>query len=321
MELTKDDEKARRICSLALEFMNAKSPISSTAIAREFYPGVSQDSFRRAFARDRESLAACGIVIEELRNAGTDSSWVANEGLSFANGTEIDAFDAAVLDITCRTLLDEPGFPFAEDLRFALAKINRAFAEATSAPRDSDRRENRQLSCLRSCMIAGHAAHITYVDAKGNKSERLIAPYGFFDLREEIYLVAPRIGDDSLVLDDSMRVYNVSRMKKTQEVPGVTFQIPEDFSPRDWCYLPFQLGPSIGDATFEVPREQVEELRRHTIARGSFATEGNRTFFTTFMSSLDDAASWAISQGIVPVAPEELCFTWNTMLKGVLARG
>ena len=59
MRLTKDDERARRICSLAIEFMNARAPIASSALAARYYPELSADSFRRAFSRDRALLAAC----------------------------------------------------------------------------------------------------------------------------------------------------------------------------------------------------------------------------------------------------------------------
>jgi len=61
-ELNDDDEKARRILSLALEFMNTGQAISSTRIAQDIYPGLSPTPFERrsrATARTFVTSASC----------------------------------------------------------------------------------------------------------------------------------------------------------------------------------------------------------------------------------------------------------------------
>ena len=104
MRLTRDDERARRICSLALDFMNSSSPLRSSEIARAHYPGLSADSFRRAFSRDRSVLASCGVVVVERRVPGEESLWEADRARSFARGAELSATEAATLELACRPL-------------------------------------------------------------------------------------------------------------------------------------------------------------------------------------------------------------------------
>ena len=123
MELTRDDERARRICSLALDFMNATGPLSSSDIARTHYPELSSDSFRRAFSRDREMLAACGVVVRDRKGPSGESLWEADDERSFARGAELSPTDAAALEVSCRPLVEDPSFPLADSLRYALAKL------------------------------------------------------------------------------------------------------------------------------------------------------------------------------------------------------
>lgn len=319
VKLTKDDEKARRICSLALEFMNARAPVPSEAIAAAFYPDLSPDSFRRAFARDRRMLEECGIAVEERPSPGSSSSWAVDEGRSFARGAELDAVDALALEVACRPLLDEAGFPLSCDLRFALAKLNRAFAETDpSAPAGPARRESRQLAALRSCLVSQRAARVTYVDASGVESRRLLAPYGFFELRGVLYLVAARLDDGGSPIEGGIRTYRVERFSSVEEAGEHAFEVPEGFDVASWRRLPFQMGPTVATALFEVPEESADELVRATLGQGELARKGNALLWSVPTSSLEAAASWAVAHGLHPRAPQGLVSAWRHVLEGVL---
>lgn len=318
MRLTRDDERARRICSLAIGFMNASSPVPSSAIARDFYPGLSADSFRRAFSRDRAALAACGVLVEETRAAGGESSWSADAG-SFAQGAELAPLEAAALDMACQPLLEDPGFPLTDELRLALAKLTRAFAEEAVVS-SAARGETRAFATLRSCLLDRRAARISYTDARGRSSERVIAPYGLFELRGERYLVAGRVGEDGRVADGGTRTYRLDRVGAAEELPGVAFDIPRDFSVDDWRRLPFQMGERSLTAVFDVPPEREDDLRRAARGQGELSRDADgRLVWTVWASSADDAASWAVAQGIRPVGPVGLVRSWRRVLEGVLA--
>ena len=317
MRLTRDDERARRICSLALDFMNAETPLSSSEIARDHYPGLSPDSFRRAFARDREMLAACGVSVVELRRAGGESSWKADEGLSFAHGAELRASDAAALELACAPLVADPSFPLAGDLRLALAKVSRTFSETLAVGRVRTPGASRALGTLRSCLTRGVAALATYVDARGERSERALAPYGFFGLRGCLYLVAARLDDAGSPVEGGIRTYRVDRFMDVRPLEDVRFSVPEDFSVEDWRKLPFQMGPTALVARLSVGQDREGDLRRAAGSQGTFARAGGSLVWTVAVSDAAAAARWAVAMGVRPLGPDELVSLWRGVLEGV----
>jgi len=315
-ELNDDDEKARRVLSLALEFMNARQAISSTRIARDIYPELSPDSFRKAFLRDRKSLCDIGIALVGEKGPGEDVCWSANSETSFAQGADLDVKDALVMDIACQPILGDPEFPLRDELRFALAKIDTAFGDITYPAGSRVLHDDRVVSALRSCAHACHAARITYTDAAGKRSERLVAPYGFYGMRGSLYMVAPLV-EGGLVVAGSVRVYNVSRVKAATEEPGTSFSVPQDFSVEDYRRLPFQFGPTACVATFEAPACSAQEVEALSLGRGCFVVNENAVAWTVDVSDVGDAASWAIASGVRPTAPRELVDEWRKRLEEV----
>lgn len=318
MAHTRDDERARRICSLALEFMNAASPVPSSTIARSFYPDLSSDSFRRAFSRDREALAICGISVRELPQPTGESLWAVDAD-NFAGGTELSPLEAAALEVACRPLLEDPGFPLSDELLLALAKLTRAFAEAPARAMPL-RAESRVFSTLRGCLMDGVPVRISYVDTKGVPSERTIAPYGFFELRSVRYIVAgtlpTKVGEEPQI-----RTYRVDRVRSSHAVEGERFSVPADFSVDDWRRLPFQLGETRATALFEVPQEHEDAARRAAGGQGTFLEHDGKLLWSVDVSALADAASWAVAHGILPVEPPELVKLWKGTLEGVVSHG
>lgn len=300
MELTQSDERARRICSLALAFMNASAPLASSEIARDYYPGLAKKSFQRAFARDREALLACGIRVVEKDSGPSESEWTADSQVSFATGPELTPGEAAALAVACRPLLADPGFPMADELRFALAKLGRAFAEPVAVS-NKPAKPSPAVKTLRSCLLAQHAARVTYTDAKGRDSERVLAPYGFFALRDALYLVAARLDcSEDAGRSQEPHTYRVDRIREAVELGDRPYSIPTDFCVEDFRRLPFQLGEKVCSGVFES-------------AAGERAAYG--------VSSITDAASWAVAEGLRPIEPPELVDAWKRVLEGVLEDG
>jgi proteasome accessory factor B len=159
---------------------------------------------------------------------------------------------------------------------------------------------------------------MTYTDAAGKKTERLVAPYGFYGMRGSLYMVAPSIDDGSAV-EGSIRVYNVSRVDAANEDPETIFSVPKDFSVGDYRRLPFQFGPTTCVAAFEAPACSVQELEGVTLGRGRLVVGKNAVVWTVDVSDVGDAASWAIASGIRPTAPRELVDEWRKRLEKVSA--
>ena len=138
------------------------------------------------------------------------------------------------------------------------------------------------------------------------------------------------------VIEGSAHTYRIDRVRRASKVVGPSFEIPEDFDVRDWQKLPFQIGPVTCDGVFAVPVQAAQEFSKVTLGKGTFLepddTLGANEVATTShspasllwrieISSLDDAASWAIAEDITPIAPSELVSAWRSKLKGVVAYG
>jgi hypothetical protein len=100
-------------------------------------------------------------------------------------------------------------------------------------------------------MTAGHAAKVVYQKPDGTKISRVLAPYGFFFLHGNTYMVAARAADD-VVEGEPPHTYNLNRVLSAQEIPKLRFVRPVDFDVRDFIILPFQMGPARYVATFEL---------------------------------------------------------------------
>lgn len=322
MRVTRDDERARRICSLALAFMNASAPLPSSAVARDFYPNLSTDSFRRAFSRDRTVLAACGINVVELPQGDRESLWSTDEASSFAQGPELSSAEAAALEVACRPLVDDSTFPLADDLRYALAKLSRTFSETlmvASAPHSA---ASRALQTIQSCMASRTAVQAVYVNARDERAERTLAPYAFFSLRGSLYLVAASVTADAPdAAPGSIKTYRVDRFEDAKPLKDRHFSVPEDFCVEDWKHLPFQMGEPITTARFHVPADRERDVRRAAGAQGTFSFQGDQLIWSVPVHDIPAAARWAIAMGINPLDPEPLVAAWNDTLEEVLHRG
>ncbi len=83
--------------------------------------------------------------------------------------------------------------------------------------------------------------------------------------------------------------------------------------------LPFQLGPIACEATFEVPAAETSEIERLSMGRGRFSVGENNVTWTVDASNVGDTASWAIANGLRPVAPKELVDEWSARLERAIA--
>lgn len=313
-EPTADERSARRTLSVAIALINAASPLSTTELRRDLYPDLSDAAFRKAFQRDRVRLAASGVVVEPSGERGGEQTWRINESLSFVRENPLTPEDALVLDCMLLPLAIEPNYPFAQDLRLALTKIDRSFGDATSTfLSPSARRGSNALTKLEECMVRGHGVKVGYRRADGTTTERILLPYGLFVLRDRTYLVACEATGDGNPIGDP-HTYLVSRIGSIRELARTSYVIPPDFDVRDFVLPPYQIGPTRYTATFQVPRNRAADLRERLGDRGSWIPKGDHLVLSTDVSSEFAAATWAISQGVRPLYPNSLVQAWHERL-------
>ncbi len=321
--LNANDREARRLLELAIAFDNATHPMTSTEVNTKYYPDLSAESFRKAFIRDRRKLALCGLVIKRTNKQPDEPLWVADAEASFAPANALTQKEALVLDLACAPLASDPSFPYGNDLRMALTKIDRSFSGASMA-RISPKAKQRStlLTKIESCFTHQHAANITYDKADGARIERTVGVMGFFTLRRNTYFVGQTLSKGGVPVTGQVRTYRLSRLASVSELAKVSYVVPPDFDVDDYKRLPFQLGDTTCVGRMRTPVPVPADMRALIHQYGSNITSNDDCI--TWECEISDvalAASWCIAGRTMPLQPQELVCAWRTTLEGVLQDG
>lgn len=294
-EPTADEVTCRRVLSLAIALTNSHRPRTTSELRHEYYQGLTDGAFKKAFKRDRDRLASAGITIRAVEGAGTESAWAIDEDASFAPEGAISPDDALALDFLFLPIASDPAFPYAADLRVALAKIDRAFDGTSTAVVPKEARDrNAFLNRIEDCLRRRCAIRIDYTKADGTEIQRTLAPYGLFYLNGHTYLVAARAGSDTDE-GEPAHTYNVDRVTKLTEMTKIGYQIPIDFDVNDFAKLPFQLGK--------------------TKYIGVFSDDNKGITLEYEVADEEVAGAWAIAEGYRPLEPESLVASWRKRLE------
>ena len=267
VKVNETDLEAQRILAIAIALINAKRPLPTSYFYDNFYPGRDDEVRRKSFQRDRYRLARCGLVVKRDVSAGA-AAW-AIDRTSLAQPNALTPTEALTIDVALLPFASEPSFPYAEDLRMALSKIDRSFSEVTVARLHQRAcRRSRAQELVERCLSARHALRITYVKANDTQVERTVGVCGLFSLRGVSYMVAVRLetGQEAT----PAHTYNIDRIVKASELSRLTYDIPSDFEVRDYIKLPFQIGHESYLARFRIPKQLLHEFRSETRGRGDF---------------------------------------------------
>lgn len=315
LNMTSDDQRAARVLTLAVKFFGATLPIPASTINADLYPDLDSASFSRQFLRDRELLASFGIVIREVESFDNDTRWQVDESSSYVQGEGLGTKDACMLYVLCHDMAFDQAFPYRDELRMALAKISRMYRGSFIPHTDTTTpAQHKLLAVLVSCMSNRHGVAVSYTDAQGTTSNRTLALLGSFGLRGNTYFVASRVKNDGTLVPDSVRTYRLDRFQKARELPTCSYQVPLDFAVSDYERLPFQMGDTIGTARFAIPSVLGKQLARALATHGQTHDEPGESVWEVAYSDVTAAAAWAVGSGISPIAPDELCAAWQTVL-------
>ncbi|MBQ6394859.1 MAG: WYL domain-containing protein [Atopobiaceae bacterium] len=314
-----NERRAIRITALATAFANASAPLATARIMHDFYADLSDSNAEKTFQRDRLMLAMTGIHVESVTNAYGEPAWRLSDR-SLAQVSALSPSDASVLRLICRRFLGDPSFPYPGELQMALAKIDRSFDAVIPVTPVSVLEPSEELVNLRAAWEAKRAVDVEYVDAKGARSERRIAPYGFFSLSGHLYVVCDGLDEEGRA-QNRIRTFRTDRFAKVSKPLDVGYVIPEDFFVDDYRLLPFQIGETQLDISFSVPDEQLDRTRRITLGKGDWSRAESGSVWTVPCSDVDAAVRWAVLNGLVPNAPQSFVDAWRGSLEEVLAHG
>lgn len=241
-----------RLVNLTLTLAEARGSISGEEIRRTVtgYPADSDEAaFKRMLERDKDTLRAAGLVIEadELGNYRLD------QAATYVSPITLAPAKAAVVRTVALAMLDDPSFPFVDDLRLTLLKLSaevdtagpsaappKPSAISTLADEDPER-QGALAAQLASAVSARKRASFAYTNSLGFSAPHTIEPYGLFVHGGRWYLVG-RDADK-----DDVRTYAVARIAELKVNPAAPktqdFERPADFDLASFIRLPFQYGP------------------------------------------------------------------------------
>lgn len=266
-------DPVERIVNLALYFADAKGPVTAEKI-RSQVAGYPEDqdavAFGRMLERDKDELRRSGftIVFDDATQV-----YSLDRSATFSATLELSGEEAAAITAAGSALVDDPSFPFAADLRLALAKIGTALdsGDVSAAILLADEDPARQASFvadLADAAVRGKTARFGYTNSHGASAPHEVDPYGLFLHDGRWYLVA---SDRAL---DEVRTYAVARMTDLSINPSAPktpdFERPADFEVAGFIRLPFQYGPASEafDAVLRFPEGHEWRTRSLTAGQG-----------------------------------------------------
>jgi proteasome accessory factor B len=310
-------DPAERLVNLALFLDAAREPVSAAQVQAQVagYPsGQTETAFLRMFERDKEDLLSAGLVLEVVRSGDTERYRLDREA-TFSGELALEPEEAVLLRTAGAAMLGDPSFPFAQDLRMALAKITAASGDydEPAAPvisllaDESPAVQAEAVAALARALSARKLVSFGYTNLEGRRAGRQVEPLGVFAREGRWYLV----GHDRDA--DGMRVFAVARMTdlvaNTVKPKSPDFEARGDFDIREWMALPFQWGPGRVATLLRFSGPVASRARGLASGQGTLETQADGTVLWRVGASDPRAlAAWAIANGpgIQVLEPDEV---------------
>jgi proteasome accessory factor B len=300
-------DPAERLVNLALFIAAAPEPVTAARVQAQVagYPeGQAEGAFLRMFERDKEDLLAAGIALEVTRS-GESEAYRLDRGATFAGELVLTPEEAVLVRAAGSAMLADPSFPFAADLRLALAKVSAAAGDAPSvapAPTaaltaDEDpRAQARAVAEAAAAIAARKIVTFDYTNVSGYSAARTVEPYGVFAREGRWYLV----GRDRDA--DGMRVFAVTRVEDLSANPvkpkSPDFDPPETFDIAAWMLLPFQYGPDRVEARLCFTGPAAARASALACGQGTLTpTEDGSVRWLVDAADARALAGWAVEHG------------------------
>jgi proteasome accessory factor B len=219
--------RIERLINLIAALLDSPRPMTAEEIRRRIagYDQPTDEAFRRAFERDKESLRSMGVPIE-MRSTDPFSeqmdAYTIPRHRYYLPQLDLEDDEVAALRIASEILLG-PG----ERAGAALLKLSLDAPPSHAGTRlvwGADlAAEQPLLAVLYEAVTQGRVVGFDYTTATGAGARRLLEPYRLLHRNGHWYVV----GRDRQ--RNAIRAFRVSRMKPKVTLSDEGFQIPEDF--------------------------------------------------------------------------------------------
>lgn len=302
-------DATERLVNLAFFLAHASEPVKAEQVRAEVYGYPADqpfDAFIRMFERDKDLLREAGLVL----HSDAEGHYRLDPSATYAQSISLTTDEAAAIRAVGVAMLEDPAFPFHDDLRFALAKLATAGASPGAVPLqapalvavaaladENPEQQGADVAALDSAVSARKTAEFDYTNNLGDHKHHVIEPYGLFARDGRWYLV----GRDTAL--DQVRVYTISRMERlsvnSAKMATPDFERPADFDVARFIGLPFQYGPGPAfDAVIEIAEEHA--WRADLLAAGKGEVERGSdgvVRWTVSARSEERLLSWVIENG------------------------
>jgi predicted DNA-binding transcriptional regulator YafY len=267
---------------------------------------MKSDSAKKALRRDMGTLRSFGVVINKEQRDG--QSWWSVSDDTWADPDALSEHDAILLDLRCRSLLNDPTFEYRDELATACARLRGRQALVIQA---AEGMRGHAASSTTGMLLEACAnsleCKVTYQKANGEVDNRTIQPLASFVLREHTYFVASISGSE-----EEPHNYRDDRFSAVK-VTSTHFERPEGFDVDKFIRLPFQMGDPKGRVTFRTSTYAREPLNQLLANRAELSDDG--TTATVEYSNAREAASWAVAYGLVPTDDQEVIKAWKDIVE------
>jgi len=318
-------DATERLINLALYLASARGAVTAEKVRAEVdgYPAEQDEAaFIRMFERDKDELRTAGLDIV----ADAEGHYLLDAARTFASSIQLSASEAATLRVVAAAFSEDPGFPFAEDLRLALAKLATGTVSSDDGPvvrltEESSADQGATVAELDGAVSARKRAEYDYVNARGEHKHHVVEPYGQFVRDVSWYLVAR---DTEL---DEVRVYTAGRISNlkvnTARPKSPDFRLPDGFDVANFIGLPFQYGPDEQEAVLAFEPSSAWRAPAFASISGSLeATGDGGVRWTVKARDLRALRTWAIENGpgISVIEPREAADRAVQELRSVAVR-
>ncbi len=292
-------DAVERIVNLALYLAHAKDPVGLESLRRDVvgYPeGQDEAAFLRMFERDKDELRAAGFVIE----ADETGRYQLDAGATFVADVALSASEAAAVRAAGTAALSDVSFPFAPELRLALAKLASGLEsfDVPVASRQADESPGEQADDAATLELATRNSKrvgFSYTNSLGRTAPHDVEPYGLF-LRDGRWYMVGRDTDR-----DEPRTYTVARMNElivnTARPKSPDFTRPENFDVSTFIRLPFQYGAHEFEAVLRFDEHASWRAAGLASDLGSLRDDGNEVLWTVTARDAGSLVRWVIENG------------------------
>lgn len=308
---------AWRIFSLFMLLLQ-KGPLPSAEIYTAIYSDLSTDSALRTFSRDRTVLKQLGFAITEVKT-GKEKSFYLSDSNFFDSSYNLSPEDANQLLVICSAILTDTTFVYQEKLRNALSKIVGNFYSSDSGKPDSQKlnasSQSKVFPVLYESLSSKQLVNITYTNSQDLVKQKDLGVLDFFVSQGLLYFVAQDFSSSTETA--SIKTFRVDRVLDAAILKNEFFSIPEEFDPKDYNLLDFQLGLQTGVLTAFIPKNILAAFEHFSQGQGDVELLSNGALWTVAYAHEDTALSWILAHGLIPRSPESLLAKWKESLSEV----